>query len=176
MIIRRPDRSYSLKDKLPAINIPTTPIPKEWGPVPGLRAWSVKALSLPLGTIIQDVIDGRPIVAQVQTHYAYGAHPEWPAKPHKGTSVFALAGIDPTTNTLVAFQDPPAGFAQGADSFAGEALGLATPLGHLVEAHGHLPTWLAPTAITITGALLGGPIGASIGLGCALGARWALSR
>jgi len=163
MIIRRPDRAYRLKDALPAIDLPTTPIPKSWGAVPGLTAWSIKALSLPLGTVIQDVVGGRPVVAQIQTHYKFGAHPEWAPRAHKGTSVFALATLG-QDGRLVALQDPPDNFAQGADAFSGEALGLPTLKGHLVEAHGRLPVWLIPVATTTVGALAGGPVVAALGL------------
>lgn len=155
MIARRPSRTYRLEEVLPAIPYPTASWP--WGITPKLMAWSSAVLKHPLGTVIEDVVDGHPIVAQIQTHYGYGAHPEWAQRAHKGTSARALADA---SGKIIA--DPPEGWGDGPDdAFSGEAGGPRRDAG-----------WALGAAGLALGASLGGPLGAVAGIAVA----WALHR
>jgi hypothetical protein len=112
-IVKTPDRVYNLGEKgLPSLGQPVVSWP--WGGTPHLTSWSVDALKYPLGTIIHDVVDGHPVIAQIQTHDTYGAHPEWGIKLHKGTSVFVP--VDDSTGK--AMRDAPDGW--GVSDMAGE--------------------------------------------------------
>jgi hypothetical protein len=50
------------------------------------------------------------VLAQIQTHYSYGAHPEWPDKAHKGTSVYVPVATDPQTGRSAALREAPEGW------------------------------------------------------------------
>lgn len=58
---------------------------------PGLQQWASAQLHYPIGTIIRDAIGGRPVIARIECHFKYGAHPEAPGNWHKGTSVYQPA-------------------------------------------------------------------------------------
>jgi hypothetical protein len=150
MIVRRPARIFRLGDGLPAIDLPTVRWP--WPITSALMAWSSQQLKYPLGTVILDVVDGHPVVAQVQTHEAFGAHTDWAPRPHKGTSVYALAGSDGK-----AAHDPPDRWAD-LDSFSGETTDPPT--------HGRHDGWgWVPGVLGLAlGSAAGGPLGAVAGL------------
>ena len=103
-IVKTPDRVYRLGELPPPLGQKVVSWP--WGGTPHLTKWSVDALKYPLGTLIIDTIDGHPVIAQIQTHDTYGAHPEWGVKLHKGTSVFVPVSAEGT-----AMRDPPEGWA-----------------------------------------------------------------
>jgi hypothetical protein len=130
MIVRQPSRPYRLGEPPPVLSWNTVRWP--WGPSQELTEWSEKALRFPLGTIIEETIAGHPAVIQIQTHDKYGAHPDWPAKPHKGTSVFALAAHN-DAGQLCAVVDPPDGWGVASntgtsgDSISGEEGKPAAP-------------------------------------------------
>ena len=109
MIAKQPDRTYKLGDTLPAI--PGTVASWPWRGSPALTKWSIDMLRYPLGTLIMDVVDGHPVIAQIQTHSWYGAHPDWPSTPHKGTSVFVPTTVD-ASGKKVAVADPPDGWGE----------------------------------------------------------------
>jgi hypothetical protein len=114
--VRLPARAYHLGEHLPPIGMAVKPW--AWGSSPSLTAWAQAQLRHPLGTIITDIVDGHPVVAQIQTHSDYGAHPDWAPTPHKGTSVFSPAIAD-AEGRLVAAMVPPPGWGEttiGADS------------------------------------------------------------
>jgi hypothetical protein len=111
-MIKLPEKTYGLGEPLPAI--PQKVVSWPWGGTPHLTQWSVEQLKFPLGTIIYDVVDGHPVLAQIQTHYSYGAHPDWPDKAHKGTSVFVPVTTDPSSGKSRAMHDPPEGWADQA--------------------------------------------------------------
>ena len=67
MLVRKPEHEHHLGGSLPPLDIPHMPLPASWR-MPSLTQWSIDALRLPLGTLIKDVVDGYPIVAQIQTH------------------------------------------------------------------------------------------------------------
>src|SRR5271170_4318739 len=116
MIVKTPEREYRLGEKgLPPFDQRVVSWP--WGGTPHLTRWSIDALKYPLGTIILDTVDGHPVVAQIQTHDTYGAHPEWGVKLHKGTSVFVPVVLDGSTGKEVAMRDPPDGW--GVSTMAG---------------------------------------------------------
>jgi hypothetical protein len=119
MIVKTPDRTYNLGEKgLPSFDQKVVSWP--WGGTPSLTKWSVDALKYPLGTIIVDVIDGHPVIAQIQTHDTYGAHPEWGIKLHKGTSVYVPTVTDGESGKTVAMRDAPDGW--GVSTMAGERM------------------------------------------------------
>jgi hypothetical protein len=108
-IVKTPDRTYALGEKgLPSLGQKVVSWP--WGGTPHLTSWSLDALKYPLGTIIIDTLDGHPIIAQIQTHDTYGAHPEWGVKLHKGTSVFVPVAVDGVSGKEIAMRDPPDGW------------------------------------------------------------------
>src|SRR5208282_3364100 len=109
MIAKEPQKTYRFGEPLPAIPGPVTSWP--WPGSVALTKWSVDMLKYPLGTLIYDVVDGHPVLAQIQTHTWYGAHPDWPATPHKGTSVFVPTTVD-ASGKKVAMADPPDGWEQ----------------------------------------------------------------
>jgi hypothetical protein len=109
MIAKQPQKTYKLGDALPAIPGPVASWP--WPGSAALTKWSVDMLRYPLGTLIMDVVDGHPVVAQIQTHSWYGAHPDWPATPHKGTSVFVPTTVN-AAGKKVAIADPPDGWGE----------------------------------------------------------------
>jgi hypothetical protein len=108
MIVKTPEREYRLGETPPPLGQRVVSWP--WGGTPHLTQWSLDALKYPLGTIILDTVDGHPVVAQIQTHDTYGAHPEWGVKLHKGTSVFVPTVVDGATGKFVAMRDPPDGW------------------------------------------------------------------
>ena len=59
-----------------------------------LQAWASLQLRYPLGTVIRDTVDGTPVVARIECHYAYGAQPSKPGTWHKGTSIFHPASYN----------------------------------------------------------------------------------
>ena len=79
-----------------------------WGMSPNLKAWALAALRYPLGTIIRDVVDGKPVIAQITCHDRYGDDPSRPPVWHKGTTCYALG--ERVAGRLVAMQEPPAGW------------------------------------------------------------------
>jgi hypothetical protein len=108
-IVKTPDRTYTLGEKgLPSLGQKVVSWP--WGGTPHLTQWSLDALRYPLGTIIMDTIDGHPVIAQIQTHDTYGAHPEWGIKLHKGTSVYVPVTVDGSSGKEIAMRDPPEGW------------------------------------------------------------------
>ena len=109
MIAKQPEKTYRLGDPLPAIPVPVASWP--WPGSPALTKWSVDMLKYPLGTLIYDVVDGHPVLAQIQTHSWYGAHPDWPATPHKGTSVYVPTTVN-ASGKRVAISDPPDGWGE----------------------------------------------------------------
>ena len=123
MIAKQPDRTYRLGDPLPAIPSPVASWP--WPGSPTLTKWSVDMLKYPLGTLIYDVVDGHPVLAQIQTHSWYGAHPDWPATPHKGTSVFVPTTVN-AAGKKVAIADPPDGWGEE-PSVAVSGVGACAP-------------------------------------------------
>jgi hypothetical protein len=176
MLIRKPEHEHHLGGPLPAIPLPTLPLPPSWiSKMPSLQKWSLDALKLPLGTLIRDVVDGYPVVAQIQTHYAFGAHPDWPERPHRGTSVFALASPD-ASGRLVAVRDPPEGWLNETDTLSGES-----PMGF--DAHKEWQTygnpvlrtirkWALPAVGTAAGAVFGGGLLWTLGgLAAGVGAK-----
>ena len=79
------------------------------GPPPaGLQTWAAAQLVYPLGTVIRDTVGGLPVVARIECHYAFGAHPEAPGFWHKGTSVYRPA--QRVGAQLVALTTPPPGW------------------------------------------------------------------
>lgn len=168
MLIRKPEHEHHLGGPLPPVDIPTTPLPASWR-MPSITRWSVDALKLPLGTVIRDVVDGYPIVAQIQTHWSYGAHPEWPDKPHKGTSVFALAGPD-ASGRMIPIKDPPPGWAEEGDAMSGEVAREWNRFGNPVLRT--IRKWALPIAGTAAGAVFGGGLLFTlVGLGAGIGAK-----
>ena len=123
MLVKQPDRTYRLGDPLPAIPSPVASWP--WPGSPTLTKWSVDMLKYPLGTLIYDVVDGHPVLAQIQTHSWYGAHPDWPATPHKGTSVFVPTTVN-AAGKKVAVADPPDGWGEE-PSVAVSGVGACAP-------------------------------------------------
>jgi hypothetical protein len=109
MIAKEPQKTYKFGDALPAI--PGTVTSWPWPGSTALTKWSVAMLKYPLGTLIMDVVDGHPVIAQIQTHSWYGAHPDWPSTPHKGTSVFVPTTIN-ASGKKVAIADPPDGWGE----------------------------------------------------------------
>ena len=108
-VVKTPDRENHLGERgLPALGQKVVSWP--WGGTPHLTQWSLDALHYPLGTIILDTIDGHPVIAQIQTHDTYGAHPEWGIKLHKGTSVYVPVVTDGSTGKEIAMRDPPEGW------------------------------------------------------------------
>src|SRR5271166_1989286 len=116
MFAKQPAKPYRLGDSLPGIPGSVTSWP--WPGSAALTKWSLDMLKYPLGTIITDVVDGHPVIAQIQTHSWYGAHPDWPATPHKGTSVFVPTTVD-ASGKKVAMADPPDGWGQEPSTVAG---------------------------------------------------------
>jgi hypothetical protein len=165
MIVKTPSRVYQLGEHLPPVGMPVVSWP--WGLTPSLQAWAEAQLHFPLGTVILDTVDGHPVIAQIQTHTGYGAHPEIPPTPHKGTSVFVPAVM--SGNAMVAVKDPPAGWGDsatiGADGFSVEAI---RELAQHEEAQAlTMVKKIPPGAMTAGGAgiglLIGGPPGALVG-------------
>lgn len=76
-------------------------------PSAALQAWARAQLVHPLGTIIRDVVDGAPVVARIECHFAYGADPSIPGHWHKGTSVYHAAERSGPGGALVALVVPP---------------------------------------------------------------------
>jgi hypothetical protein len=114
--------------KIPSTNLPLameTPLPPLGMDVvrwpfklsKTLQDWAYAQLHYPLGTIIQDVVDGHPVMVQIQVHDTYGAHPEWGIKLHKGTSIFSPATRNENMK-LVAMVDPPTGWPSSSDGSA----------------------------------------------------------
>jgi len=97
-------------DRCPDVGLPPLHNVGPWTGAPSttLQAWAHEQLVHPLGTIIRDVVDGAPIVARIECHFAYGAHPEAPGHWHKGTSVYR-----PMQNG-VALMTPPADWPRSA--------------------------------------------------------------
>ena len=119
MIVRRPSRAYRLGEPLPPLGWNTVPWP--WKPSAALTEFSTKALRLPLGTVIETVLDGHPAVAQIQTHDRYGARPDLSPRPHAGTSVFALASHN-DDGKLCAVIDPPEGWGVADSGSSGDGI------------------------------------------------------
>jgi hypothetical protein len=186
MIVRQPSRPYRLGEPPPSLGWNTVRWP--WGPSRELTEWSEKALRFPLGTVIEEVIAGRPAVIQLQTHDKYGAHPERAPSPHKGVSVFALAAHN-DAGQLCAVIDPPEGWgvASGGavgDSISGETAGKPTapskwkpwvPPGvswrALTAARKGHPWLLAGAGLALGAAALGTLPAAAVGLLAGLGAN-----
>lgn len=84
-----------------------------WPPSPppslALQVWAREQLRHPLGTVIRDVVEGVPVVARIECHFSYGAHPELPGRWHRGTSVYRPAERGPS-GELVALTSPPPGW------------------------------------------------------------------
>jgi hypothetical protein len=118
MIAKTPEREHVLGGPLPPIPQAVRSWP--WGSTPSLAKWSVEMLKYPLGTLIYDVVDGFPVLAQIQTHDTYGAHPEYGVKPHKGTSVYVPVSPDPTTGKPTAMRTPPEGWGSPDAAVSGE--------------------------------------------------------
>lgn len=116
MFAKQPLKPYKLGDPLPAI--PGAVVSWPWPGSPALTKWSLDMLHYPLGTLIYDVVDGHPVLAQIQTHSWYGAHPDWPATPHKGTSVFVPATVS-ASGKKVPIADPPDGWGEESSTVAG---------------------------------------------------------
>jgi hypothetical protein len=169
-IVKAPDREYRLGEKnLPLLGQRVVSWP--WGNTPNLSQWASGQLKYPLGTIIYDVVDGFPVIAQIQTHDTYGAHPEWGVKLHRGTSVFVPVEIDTATGKAVAIKDPPEGW--GVSVMAGwrdrERLGIRWRDISRVEGRSEwrehvtgVPKLVIVAGTTLLGALIS-PIGAIIG-------------
>jgi len=157
MAVRTPTRKLRLGDPMPPFPFPVTRW--KWPATPALTAWSEAQLKYPLGTIITDVVDGHPIVARIETHDAYGAHPEWAPKPHKGTSTYALAD-----DSGLAIAAPPLAWGSPGvpdASFAGEQATLRKEAKFLLAGAGLL-----------FGAVMLGPVGLLAGLAAGLSANW----
>ena len=179
-IVKTPDRVYRLGELPPPLGQKVVSWP--WGGTPHLTKWSVDALKYPLGTIIIDTIDGHPVIAQIQTHDTYGAHPEWGVKLHNGTSVFVPVAEDGRT----ALRDPPEGWGVspmagwhdrheerwGANrgTHEGEAImeRWRAERGHWREYFTKVPKLGILAGTTLAGFFMGGPIGAVVGLGAGL--------
>jgi len=174
MIVKTPDRTYQLGDKnLPSLGQKVVSWP--WGSTPNLTQWSIDQLKYPLGTIVVDVVDGHPVIAQIQTHDSYGAHPEWGIKLHKGTSVYVPVVTDETTGKSVAMKEAPEGW--GVSSMAGWfhnrfghregreiVLERGEHMGHWREHVERIPKIAVLAAATAAGALISGGVGAVVGL------------
>lgn len=121
--VKLPDHDIplSMTAPLPSLGMPTVSWP--WKLSKTLQDWSAAQYHYPLGTVIQDVIDGHPVIAQIQVHDTYGAHPEIGVRLHKGTSVRVPATQD-DSGKLVALSDPPPGW-PGTSDIAGEFGGFA---------------------------------------------------
>jgi hypothetical protein len=105
-IVKTPSRTYSLGETLPPLGMPVA----AWKfTSPNVTAFAQHILNLPLGTIIIDTIDGHPVIAQIQTHTEYGAHPEWTHVPHKGASLFSPA-VQDSSGQMLAIVSPPPGW------------------------------------------------------------------
>jgi hypothetical protein len=85
-------------------------VPWTGAPPATLQAWASAMLRYPLGTVIRDTVGGAPIVARIECHYGYGAHPEQPGTWHKGVSVYRPATLDASSGKLVPVTSPPAGW------------------------------------------------------------------
>jgi hypothetical protein len=85
-------------------------VPWRGPPPPSLQAWAASLLKYPLGTVVRDTLAGLPIVARIECHDFYGAHPERPPTWHKGASVYRPAERDPSTGRLTAVTSPSAGW------------------------------------------------------------------
>ena len=83
-------------------------VPWPWGLTPTLQSWAAEQLVYPLGTIVRDVVDGRPAIARIECHDRYGADPGRAPSWHKGTSVYAPGEV--VGGRLVAMAEPPAGW------------------------------------------------------------------
>jgi hypothetical protein len=170
-IVKSPSREFRLGEKLPPI--PQKVVSWPWGSTPSLTQWSLDQLKYPLGTIIHDVVDGHPVIAQIQTHSYYGAHPDWSNKPHKGTSVFVPVARDEGSGKMVALRDPPDGW--GVSEVAGwwprrRAVELRHEGGegmHWRDHYARVPKLAVLVGTTAVGALAG-PIGAAIGFAAGL--------
>lgn len=174
MIVQPPARTYRLGEPLPPIPFRTLTWP--WAMPKKLQDWASDLLKYPLGTVITDTFEGKPVVVQIETHTTYGLHPEWPAKPHKGTSIRALADVTPD-GAMVAVTVPPDGWGTVTASMSGEPRqgpgGLwAAPY----EASRSRPRWLVPSTAAFVGACAGGPPGAAAGLLVGLVANHLLNR
>lgn len=77
---------------------------------PGLHAWASSLLSLPLGTRVRGVVNGIPVVADVERHDRYGNNPSAPVNAHKGVTVRRAATIDLGTGARVPLAVPPIGW------------------------------------------------------------------
>lgn len=111
-VIHVPSRTFVLGDKLPPLPVPVV----RWAwEGPDSTAWAKAQLHYPLGTILLDVVDGHPVVAQLQTHHN---HPDWGPGGNKGVSMYSPSRADESGAT-VAVETPPAGWgdasAMGAD-------------------------------------------------------------
>jgi hypothetical protein len=182
-VIIRPSREYRLNETLPPIGMKVVSWP--WGQTPSLTQWALDQLKYPLGTIVQDVVDGHPVVAQIQTHDSYGAHPDRPRRAHKGTSVYVPAQID-DVGKLVAIVDPPDGWGVTGVVISGvtpDMYGLNQEFGgewrdfhhHEEWARGHvksLPRAAVPIGAAVLGGAWAGPPGLVAGLVVGLGLEW----
>jgi hypothetical protein len=74
-----------------------------------LQAWATAMLRYPLGTIIRDTVSGVPVVARLECHDYYGAHPELAPKWHKGVSLYRPAQAD-ALGKLQPLLSPPPGW------------------------------------------------------------------
>jgi hypothetical protein len=74
-----------------------------------LQTWSMAMLRFPLGTVIRDTVNGVPIVARLECHDRYMAHPELPPAWHKGVTLYRPAARD-ASGKLVALTSPPPGW------------------------------------------------------------------
>jgi len=171
MVVIPPPRRYALGEAPPALPMQVASWP--WGSSSALTKWSLDALKYPLGSILYDVVDGYPVLAQIQTHDRYGAHPEWGIKLHKGTSVFVPVGVDPKTGLTGPLKTPPSGWGVPTDTMAGEFLRSVFRW----HKGAQLPGWLAATTGWIAGGLtIGGVVGATVGALASLGANALLKR
>jgi len=82
-------------------------------PSSALQAWALAQLRYPLGTIIRDTVEGVPVVARIECHFAYGANPSAPGQWHKGTSVYRPATRTPS-GALAPMTAPTAGWPSAA--------------------------------------------------------------
>jgi hypothetical protein len=115
MIVKIPNHVYQLNEALPPLGMQVVSWP--WGASAVLTEWSKRMLQYPLGTIIYDVIEGHPVIAQLQTHHN---HPDWGPGGNKGTSVYVPA-LPNEHGHLAAIQGVPDGWGDSASSMGADA-------------------------------------------------------
>jgi hypothetical protein len=149
-IIKFPESPIALSMTAPLPPIGMAVVSWPWKLSKNLQDWSLAQLRHPLGTIVHDIVDGHPIVAQLQVHDTYGAHPEWGIKPHKGTSIYVPA-VKNENGKLVAIHDPPEGWASSVGN--GSNIGFEfNPLKHL-KVHVNIP--FVTNAVATAGRAIG---------------------